>query len=133
MVFQSYALFPHMNVKNNIAYGLKLKKLSKNDIDEKVKAIINLLGLNENATKFPSQMSGGQQQRVAIARALINNPSLILADEPTGNLDSKTAKEIMLVLAKLNKDGNTIVVVTHEDDIAAYAKRIIRLKDGKII
>ena len=95
--------------------------------------LVNKVGLSEQIYKKPNQLSGGQQQRVAIARALMNNPSIILADEPTGNLDTKSGNEIMEILKDLNKKGNTIIIITHEHDIAAQTKRIIQIKDGKVV
>ena len=99
---------------------------------EKARAALTQVGLEERMEHKPSELSGGQRQRVAVARALINNPSIILADEPTGNLDTKTSIEIMTLFEEIYKNGNTVIVVTHEEDIAKYARRIIRLRDGKV-
>lgn len=133
MVFQNYALYPHMTVEENLGFSLKIAKVEKEEIEKRVKDAVLILGLDELRKRKPSQLSGGQRQRVAIARALVNSPSIILADEPTGNLDSKSGHEIMKILDQLHKQGNTIILVTHEDDIAQHAHRIIRLFDGKII
>ena len=133
MVFQSYALYPSMNVKENMIFGLKQAKTSKEKIAEQLEKVSTFLQVDKLLERKPSQLSGGQRQRVAIARALVNSPSIILADEPTGNLDSKSGHEIMDILDKLHEDGNTIILVTHEDDIAQHAHRIIRLFDGKVI
>ena len=132
MVFQSYALYPHMNVFQNISFGLKSEKISKNDIKNKVIEAAKILKIEELLDRKPKELSGGQRQRVAIARALVNNPSIILADEPTGNLDSKSGHEIMNIFDDLHREGNTIILVTHEDEIAHHAHRVIRLLDGKI-
>ena len=132
MVFQSYALYPHMNVYQNISFGLTTEKIPKNEIKKKVIEVSKILKIEDLLERKPGQLSGGQRQRVAIARALVNNPSIILADEPTGNLDSKTSYSIMDLFTKLHERGNTIIMVTHEEDIAAYSKRIVRLKDGLI-
>ena len=132
MVFQSYALFPHLNVAENIIFGLKVRKVEKNERNARLVKVAEIVGLEDLLKRKPSELSGGQRQRVAIARALVNDPSIILADEPTGNLDSKTSYGIMDLFTKLHNRGNTIIMVTHEEDIAAYSKRIVRLKDGLI-
>jgi ABC-type sugar transport system ATPase subunit len=132
MVFQSYALYPHMNVYENMSFGLKIEKRPKDEIEQKVMHAAKILKIEELLDRKPKQLSGGQRQRVAIARALVNDPSIILADEPTGNLDSKTSYSIMDLFTELHDRGNTIIMVTHEEDIAAYSKRIVRLKDGLI-
>ena len=132
-VFQKYALFPHLNVYDNIAFGLKLKKLPKQTIEKKVKAALRMVGMTDYEYRDVNSLSGGQQQRVAIARAVVTNARLLLADEPTGNLDSTNGVEVMELLSTLNKQGTTIIIVTHSQRDAAYAHRIIRLLDGKII
>jgi multiple sugar transport system ATP-binding protein len=132
MVFQNYALYPHMTVHDNMAFGLKLAKTDKGEIASRVKEAAKVLGLEEYLDKKPRALSGGQRQRVAIARALVNNPSILLADEPTGNLDSKTGAEIMSLFARLHEAGNTIVLVTHEADVATFAHRIIHIRDGQV-
>ena len=133
MVFQSYALFPHYNVYNNISFGLRLKKLPEKEISERVHKIMELVGLTGMEERFPNQLSGGQQQRVAIARAVVTNPKLILADEPTGNLDSKNGAEVMNLLTELNREGTTIIMVTHSQHDASFAHRTIHLFDGSIV
>ena len=131
IVFQSYALFPTMTVYDNIAFGLKLKKLKKPEIDQKVREIARKVDLSdEQLKKAVSQLSGGQQQRVAIARALINHPPVLFADEPTGNLDSHTSDDVMAMFDNLNREGITIILVTHSDEVASYAKRVIHIHDG---
>ena len=132
-VFQKYALFPHLNVYDNIAFGLKLKKTPKPVIEKKVKAALKMVGMTDYEYRDVDSLSGGQQQRVSIARALAGDPSVILADEPTGALDSRTGREVMLFLQKLNAEGNTIILITHDNSIAAKAKRIIRITDGRIV
>lgn len=132
-VFQNYALFPTMTIWDNIAFSLKLKKLPKAEIEQKVDAILEMIKLSEHAWKYPNQLSGGQKQRVAIARALITNPQILLADEPTGALDSKTSEEVMTLLSDLNRiEGVTIVVVTHESGVANCTNKIVHIKDGII-
>ena len=132
MVFQSYALYPHMTVRENMAFGLKIAKTDKSTIEQKVNEAARILQLDKLLDRLPKELSGGQRQRVAVARALVNKPSIILADEPTGNLDSKTSVEIMNLFNEIHANGNTVILVTHEEDIAAYAHRIIRLRDGLI-
>lgn len=132
-VFQKYALFPHLNVFDNIAFGLKLKKTPKQIIGKKVKAALRMVGMTDYEYRDVNSLSGGQQQRVAIARAVITNPKLILADEPTGNLDSKNGAEVMNLLTELNKEGTSIVMVTHSQHDAGFAHRIIHLFDGSVV
>ena len=132
MVFQSYALYPHMTVAENIGFGLKLRKMPKEEINRRVQEAAKMLALEENLDRRPKQLSGGQRQRVAIARALVNHPSILLADEPTGALDTHTSYEIMELFERLHEEGNTIILVTHEHDIAERAHRIITIRDGEI-
>ena len=131
-VFQKYALFPHLNVFDNIAFGLKLKKTPKQVIEKKVKAALKMVGMTDYEDRDVDSLSGGQQQRVAIARAIVTNPKLILADEPTGALDSKTSKEIIDIFHDLHAQGNTIVLITHDNDVAKQAERSIHILDGQI-
>lgn len=131
-IFQSYNLIPQLNVVENIQVPLLYQRVSVKDYHEKTIELATMVGLEERLDHKPSQLSGGQQQRVAIARSLINDPLMILADEPTGNLDSHTEKEIMEILNSLNQSGKTIVVVTHDDAVAAHAHRVIHMKDGII-
>jgi putative ABC transport system ATP-binding protein len=130
-VFQSYNLIPQLSVVENIALPLAYRPRQPGD-HERCLALARLVGLADRLGHRPTQLSGGQQQRVAIARALVNNPAVILADEPTGNLDTATSHEIMDMLAALNRAGRTIVLVTHEPDIAARARQVVRLRDGRI-
>ncbi|MEC8032612.1 MAG: ABC transporter ATP-binding protein [Bacteroidota bacterium] len=131
-VFQSFNLLPRMSSLDNVALPLVYAGISSKQRRLRAQEMLELVGLGDRLKNKPNQLSGGQRQRVAIARALANKPSLVLADEPTGNLDSTTAQEIMEMLTKVNAQGNTIVVVTHEREIAEYAQRIIHLKDGRI-
>lgn len=133
MVFQQYSLFPTMTVRQNVAFGLQIQKMEKSKIDAKVKEVLEIVGLSDKIDHYPRQLSGGQQQRVSIARALAGDPSVILADEPTGALDSRTSREVLDFLQKLNDEGNTIVLITHDNGIAQEAKRVVRVADGKII
>lgn len=134
IVFQSFNLIQTLNVVENIALPLFPTEKTKEDMIKKAERIADDVGLSHRLTHYPNELSGGEQQRVAIARALINNPKLIFADEPTGNLDTKTGKEIMKLLRELNKKKNlTFIIVTHDDDIAKNSDRIIKLKDGEII
>ena len=132
MIFQHLALFPHMNVWDNVAFGLKMKGIEAGIIGDKVKKALQLVRLEDYGSRKIDQLSGGQRQRVAVGRALVNKPSIILADEPTGNLDSKTSVEIMALFDDIHKAGNTVILVTHEEDIAEHAHRVIRLRDGII-
>jgi putative ABC transport system ATP-binding protein len=131
-VFQQFNLLPRLTAAENVALPLIYAGVSKKERIERAEAVLHKVRLEDRMHHKPNELSGGQCQRVAIARALINNPAIILADEPTGNLDSKTSHEIMEILGKLHDDGNTIVLVTHEEDIAGFAKRVIRLRDGMV-
>ena len=131
-VFQTFNLMPRTTALENVALPLIYAGFSQKERDQRAKEVLTQVGLSDRMDHKPNQLSGGQRQRVAVARALVNNPSIILADEPTGNLDSKTSIEIMKLFGEIHKKGNTVVLVTHEEDIAAHAHRIIRLKDGNI-
>lgn len=131
-VFQTFNLLPRATSLENVALPLVYAGVSKAERMEKAREALANVGLADRASHKPNELSGGQRQRVAIARALINNPSIILADEPTGNLDTKTSYDIMDLFQRLHDLGNTIIMVTHEDDIAHYAHRIIRLRDGLV-
>ncbi len=131
-VFQTFNLLPRASALENVSLPLVYAGFGKQDREEKALATLEGVGLGDRAYHKPNELSGGQRQRVAIARALVNDPSIILADEPTGNLDSKTSYSIMDLFAELHNSGNTIIMVTHEEDIAEYAHRIIRLRDGLI-
>ncbi len=132
-IFQAYNLLPQYTVVENIEIPLLYQGVRLNDETRaRCVALAEMVGLGDRLDHRPQQLSGGQQQRVAIARALVNDPQLILADEPTGNLDSRTSEEIMQMLTELNRVGKTIIMVTHENDIAAWARRVVRLRDGMV-
>jgi putative ABC transport system ATP-binding protein len=131
-VFQQFNLLPRLTAAENVALPLVYNGTPKKRRMEQALEMLNRVGLADRSHHKPNELSGGQNQRVAIARALVNNPSIILADEPTGNLDSTTSKEIMDIFGKIQSEGNTVILVTHEEDIAHYAHRIIRLRDGVI-
>ena len=131
-VFQTFNLLPRTTALDNVALPMVYAGFSKSERKVRAEEVLNQVGLSDRMDHQPNQLSGGQRQRVAVARALVNNPSIILADEPTGNLDSKTSEEIMKLFGDIHKLGNTVIVVTHEEEVAAYAHRIIRLRDGLI-
>lgn len=131
-VFQQFNLLPRLSALENVALPLVYAGIPKKIRTEMAEEVLRKVDLSDRSHHKPNELSGGQCQRVAIARALVNNPSIILADEPTGNLDTKTSYEIMNIFSKIHEDGNTVVLVTHEEDISNYAKRVIRLRDGLI-
>jgi putative ABC transport system ATP-binding protein len=131
-VFQTFNLLNRLTAIDNVALPLVYAGVPQNDRIERAKIVLEKVGLKDRMNHKPNELSGGQRQRVAVARALINNPSLLLADEPTGNLDTKTSYEIMALFDEIHQSGNTIVLVTHEEDIAKHAKHIVRMRDGEI-
>ncbi len=132
-IFQQYNLIPKLTILENVELPLVYRGVPEAERTERARKVLDMVGLKGREDKYPSQLSGGQQQRVSIARALAGEPSLMLADEPTGALDSKTGKEVLDFLKVLNEQGNTIVMITHDNSIASEAKRIVRVHDGKII
>lgn len=134
VVFQDFRLFPNKTVFENVAFAMNVVGESKRVIKRRVPAILNIVNLTEKFNSYPNQLSGGEQQRVALARALANNPQIIIADEPTGNIDPKMSLEIMNLLVKIHKRGKTVIVVTHEKDLVDYfQQRVVKIKDGKVI
>jgi putative ABC transport system ATP-binding protein len=131
-VFQQFNLLPRLTAAENVALPLIYGGISRKERTERAMEALRKVGLADRSHHKPNEMSGGQIQRVAIARALVNNPSILLADEPTGNLDSKTSAEVMEIFGQIQSSGNTVVLVTHEEDIAGYAKRVVRLRDGLV-
>jgi putative ABC transport system ATP-binding protein len=132
-VFQTFNLLPRATALHNVELPLIYAGIKKNERRNRAMDVLEKVGLGDRMEHFPNELSGGQRQRVALARALVNNPSIILADEPTGNLDSKTGEEIMRIFQDLHKSGNTIILVTHEEYIAQYARRVVRLHDGRVV
>jgi iron(III) transport system ATP-binding protein len=134
IVFQSYALFPNLTIEKNIAFGLENTGRSKSEITARVAELLDLVGLPEQGKKYPAQLSGGQQQRVAVARAIVSQPDLVLADEPTANLDSVASAQLMELFTRLNQDHHvTFVIATHDKRVMSYARRLIKMQDGRII
>jgi putative ABC transport system ATP-binding protein len=131
-VFQTFNLLPRNTALENVALPLVYAGVKKEEREVRAAEVLSMVGLADRMGHRPNELSGGQRQRVAVARALVNNPSIILADEPTGNLDTKTSHEIMALFEEIHKNGNTIILVTHEEDIAQHAKRIVRLRDGLV-
>ena len=132
-IFQTFNLYPTLTALENIRLPMRIHEFSEKEIDETSKKLLDIVGLSERGTYFPAQLSGGQQQRVAVARALSTGPSILLADEPTGNLDTKSGGEVMEVFKRLNSEGLTIVMITHDPKIAGYAGRVVKMLDGKIV
>jgi putative ABC transport system ATP-binding protein len=131
-VFQAFHLVPSIDAHSNVALPLLFQGIGKDERLRRSKAVLERLGMGDRLHHYPSQLSGGQRQRVAIARALVTNPAIILADEPTGNLDSKAGADVLHILDELHKDGGTVVVVTHDPNVAKLSERIIRMKDGAV-
>jgi putative ABC transport system ATP-binding protein len=131
-VFQTFNLLPRYTALENVALPLVYAGVSRAGREARAEEVLDLVGLKDRMHHKPNELSGGQRQRVAVARALVNKPSLILADEPTGNLDTATSHEIMALFGEIQAAGNTVLIVTHEEDIAAHARRVVRLRDGKL-
>ncbi len=131
-VFQTFNLLPRLSALDNVALPLIYAGMSRGDRQDRAAEVLDSVGLGDRMDHKPNELSGGQRQRVAVARALVNRPSIILADEPTGNLDTKTSMEIMTLFQEIHDRGNTVILVTHEPDIAEYAHRIVRLRDGEV-
>lgn len=133
VVFQDFRLIDKMTVYENVAFAMRVVGARKKEINERVPYVLNLVGLEEKGNRYPSELSGGEQQRVSIARALVRNPAVILADEPTGALDSHTGREVLGMLQQMHDEGHTVVLITHDNSIAVQADRIIRLEDGRVV
>ena len=132
VVFQDFRLLPDRTVYDNVAYAMYIVRATPRHIRRQVPMILSLVGLSNKAKMYPNELSGGEQQRVALARALVNNPSMLIADEPTGNLDSASSKEILQILKSMHEQGKTVILITHDNGIAAQARRVVRIMDGKI-
>jgi putative ABC transport system ATP-binding protein len=132
-IFQSYNLVPRTSALSNVELPLVYAGVGRKERRQRARAALELVGLTDRASHQPSELSGGQQQRVAVARALVNSPAIVLADEPTGNLDSASTSDVLAVFDRLNSLGRTIVVITHEDDVARHASRVVRVSDGQIV
>ncbi|MGK0304419.1 MAG: putative ABC transport system ATP-binding protein [Gammaproteobacteria bacterium] len=132
-IFQTFHLLPKLDAIGNVKLPMRYSNISEEEANERAHDLLDKVGLGHRKTHKPYEMSGGQRQRVAIARALINRPTVVLADEPTGNLDSKTSAEIMALLTDLHQQGQTIIMVTHEDEIATYANRVVTMRDGQVL
>jgi len=132
-IFQTFNLYPTLTALENIRLPMRIHEIPEKEVEDTSKKLLDMVGLSERGNHFPSQLSGGQQQRVAIARALSTGPSILLADEPTGNLDTKSGGEVMDVFKKLNSEGITIVMITHDPKIAGSAGRVVKMLDGKIV
>ena len=132
IIFQDFRLIEKKTVYENLSFAMRAVGSSPREIKKRIPYVLELVGLEEKTDRYPNELSGGEQQRVAIARALVTEPSLLLADEPTGNLDSKTSREIMDILHELHEQGNTVVLITHDNDIARQAKRSIHILDGRV-
>jgi putative ABC transport system ATP-binding protein len=132
-VFQSFNLIPRVSALGNVEMPMAYAGVPARERKQRAMAALTMVGLSERALHLPNELSGGQQQRVAVARSLVNAPALILADEPTGNLDSQSTADVLGIFDRLNDQGRTIVLITHEDEVAARARRILRMKDGKIV
>ncbi len=131
-IFQQFNLINSLNALENVALAMSFQGIKEKERTSRAKELLDIVGLKDRIFHLPTELSGGEQQRVAVARALANDPDVILADEPTGNLDSVTGKKVMEFFTKLNKDGKTIILITHDKDVAKYAKRIVKLRDGRI-
>jgi putative ABC transport system ATP-binding protein len=132
-IFQTFNLYPTLTALENIRLPMRIHEFPEKDVEDTSNKLLEMVGLSERGSHFPAQLSGGQQQRVAVARALSTNPSILLADEPTGNLDTKSGGEVMDVFKRLNSEGLTIVMITHDQKIAGYAGRVVKMLDGKIV